>query len=76
LDYGIGNQNADVYVDGARVGTWYRAGSNSARWRDDDFIIPASLTKGKNQITIRVAFISSDSDWNEFTYWLYSLIGQ
>ncbi|MEW5719857.1 MAG: glycoside hydrolase family 172 protein, partial [Chloroflexota bacterium] len=76
LDYGVGNQNTDVYVDGARVGSWYRAGSNSARWRDDDFMIPASFTKGKSKITIRVVFVSSDSDWNEFTYWVYSLTSQ
>ena len=73
LDYGIGNQNADVFVDGVRVGTWYRAGSNFQRWRDDDFMIPASFTKGKNKITIRVVFVSSDSDWNEFTYGVYCL---
>ncbi|MBM3128617.1 MAG: DUF2961 domain-containing protein [Chloroflexi bacterium] len=74
LDYGIGNQNADVYADGARVGSWYRAGSNSARWRDDDFLIPVSFTQGKSKITIRVVFVSSDGDWNEFTYWAYSLV--
>ncbi len=77
LDYGIGNQCAEVYVDGARVGTWYRAGNNSARrWRDDEFMIPASFTKGKNKITFRIVFISSDSDWNEFTYWVYCLTSQ
>jgi len=76
LDFGIGNQNAEVFVDGSRVGTWYRAGSNSRRWRDDDFMIPAAFTKGKNKITIRVALVSSDSDWNEFTYGVYSLSAQ
>ena len=35
LDYGIGNQNAEVFVDGARVGTWYRAGSNFQRWGNE-----------------------------------------
>jgi len=35
LDYGIGNQNAEVFVDGARVGSWYRAGSNFQRWRNE-----------------------------------------
>jgi hypothetical protein len=76
LDYGIGNQNAEVYVDDVRVGAWYRAGSNSARWRDDDFLIPTVFTKGKNKITIRVVFVSSDSDWSEFTYWAYCLNAQ
>jgi hypothetical protein len=76
FDYSVGNQNADVYVDGARAGAWYCAGRNSARWRDDDFMIPAALTKGKNQITIRVVFVSSESDWNEFTYTAYSLSDQ
>ncbi len=74
FDYSVGNQNADVYVDGARVGAWHCAGRNSARWRDDDFMIPSALTKGKNQITLRVVFVSSDRDWNEFTYTAYCLL--
>ncbi len=36
--------------------------------------MPASVTVGKNKITIRNQFISSDLDFNEFTYWVDSLV--
>jgi hypothetical protein len=74
LDYGIGNQLAKIYVDGTYAGDWYTGGSNTAtRWADSDFLIPASLTAGKNQVAVQVQFVSAAIDWNEFTYWLYSL---
>jgi hypothetical protein len=74
LDYGIGNQLAKVFVDGTYAGDWYTAGANTAtRWADSDFLIPASLTTGKSQVTVQVQFVSAAIDWNEFTYWLYSL---
>ena len=69
FDQGIGNQKANVYVNGKFVNTWYRAGSNTFNnWRDDDFLIPASFTNGLSSIQIRVQFVSSDVDWNEFKY--------
>lgn len=76
LDYGIANQKANVYVNGALVGAWYDAGGDgSYRWRDDSFSIPSSFTAGKSSITVKVAFVSSSLDWNEFYYWLYSTVG-
>jgi hypothetical protein len=73
LDQSIVNQQANVYVDGAFVGPWYRAGGNAShQWRDDDFMIPASFTSGKSTVQIRVQFVSSTNDWNEFTYWAYT----
>jgi hypothetical protein len=75
FDQMIANQKATVYVDGALVGTWYRAGSNSSHnWRDDDFMIPSSFTNGKSQITIKIQFVSAAIDWNEFTYKVYTLV--
>jgi hypothetical protein len=74
FDQSIGNQQAQVYVDGALAGTWYRAGDNTFhQWRDDDFMIPASFTSGKTTIQIKLQFVSSAFDWNEFTYWAYTL---
>ena len=74
FDQGIFNQDADVYVDGALVGRWYRAGGNNAhRWRDDDFMIPAKYTKGKKHIKIMIEHVPGTVDWTEFTYSLYSL---
>ncbi len=72
FDQSIPNQSADVYVDGALVGTWYCAGSNPFHcWRDSDFMIPASCTGGKSSIQIR---ISPAGNWTEYYYWFYSLI--
>lgn len=74
FDQGVANQKANVYVDGALAGEWYRAGSNSIHnWRDDDFMIPSALTSGKTAIQVRVQFVSSSNDWNEFVYSIYSL---
>ncbi|HEX8521210.1 MAG TPA: DUF2961 domain-containing protein [Tepidisphaeraceae bacterium] len=75
LDQGIADQRADIYVDGVRVGTWYKAGANTShRWAEDDFAIPASLTAGKSSLHVRVQFVSSAVDWNEFAYSVYTLV--
>ncbi|RKX45309.1 MAG: hypothetical protein DRP64_04915 [Verrucomicrobia bacterium] len=76
LDYGIADQTARVYVDGALVGIWENAGVDGGnRWRNEGFPIPSGFTAGKNSITIKIEFISSAIDWNEFTYWAYSTLG-
>lgn len=70
LDAGIGNQRANVLVDGVQVGQW--APNIRAAWGgfiDDSVELPASVTAGKSQITVRNAFVSSDWDFNEFNYW-------
>ena len=72
FDQSIANQSANVYVDGALVGTWYCAGSNTVHsWRDSDFMIPASYTGGKSSIQIKV---SPAGNWTEYYYWIYSLV--
>jgi hypothetical protein len=71
LDYGIADQTADVYVDGVLAGRWSTPGTDlSTNWRDSDFTIPANLTQGKTQITVKVQFVSAQVDWNEFYYWV------
>ena len=75
LDFGIGNQKANVYVDGALAGQWYDPGSDGTyHWRNSAFTIPPAYTANKSSITLRVSFVSSDNDWNEFTYWAYSQV--
>src|SRR5208283_4220344 len=68
LDYGIGNQHASVYVNGSYVGDWITSGVDDTthRWRERSFNIPASFTVGKSSVTVKVKFVSSDVDWNEF----------
>ncbi|HWL85241.1 MAG TPA: DUF2961 domain-containing protein, partial [Polyangiaceae bacterium] len=75
LDYGVADQVADVYVDGALAGTWSDRGSDATNhWRDHFFPIPKALTNGKSQITVRIQFKSSSNDYNEFFYWIYSRV--
>lgn len=75
MDYGVADQRAGVYVDGAYVGDWFDGGSDSTfRWRDSKFTIPSSFTAGKSTITVKIQFVSAAVDWNEFTYWAYSQV--
>jgi hypothetical protein len=75
FDQSVANQQAYVYIDGQLVGPWYVAGSDPYhRWRDGDFMIPASFTEGKTSVTVTIRFISSVIDWNEFAYDAYSFI--
>jgi D-arabinan exo alpha-(1,3)/(1,5)-arabinofuranosidase (non-reducing end) len=75
LDAGIGNQRANILVDGVQVAEWaplpQQTGCN---WADQTVTLPASATAGKSEITIRNAYVSSDNDFNEFTYWVDSLV--
>jgi hypothetical protein len=74
FDQTVANQRADVAVDGQPVGAWYVAGNNPFdQWRDTDFLIPPTATAGKSTITVTLRFVSSSLDWNEFTYWAYTL---
>ncbi|MCC3373570.1 glycoside hydrolase family 172 protein [Cohnella sp. REN36] len=75
FDQTIENQSAKIYVDDAYAGIWYRAGSNGTHsWRDDDFPIPSALTKGKDRIRVKVAYVDTSVAWNEYRYSIYSLL--
>lgn len=75
LDAGIGNQKADVLVDGVSVATWAPVPPvGGCRWLDQTVDLPASATAGKSSITIRNQFVSSDLDVNEFLYQVDSLV--
>lgn len=75
MDYTIADQKADVYVDDDYAGEWLTEGSIPAHFLEDPFEIPPALTTGKSSISIRIEFISSSNDWNEFYYWAYSHVG-
>ncbi|MER6951665.1 glycoside hydrolase family 172 protein [Nonomuraea sp. NPDC000554] len=70
IDPAIGNQVAKVLVDGQEAGQWAPSRKlPSGLWAEEVVDLPAALTKGKDRLTIRNAFVSSDLDYNEFTYW-------
>jgi hypothetical protein len=72
-------QLARVFIDGQLVTErpWYTVDYEKAyrniRWFDSDFEVPASFTKGKSKITVRINFVSSETGrWDEYHYWIYS----
>jgi hypothetical protein len=74
LDSHIGNQRARVLVDGVPVAQWDPLPATGLQWADQSVQLPASATAGKSQITIRNEFISSNLDFNEFYYWIDSIV--
>ncbi|MEV6285701.1 DUF2961 domain-containing protein [Kribbella sp. NPDC051770] len=75
MDRKIGNQRAKVLVDGVVAGEWAPLPAAGAQWYDQVLDLPAALTAGKSTLTIRNEFVSSDLDFNEFTYWADSIVG-
>ncbi|MGB9184207.1 MAG: DUF2961 domain-containing protein [Solirubrobacteraceae bacterium] len=75
LDAEVAGQVADVYVDGQRVAQWApNAVQSGCNWANESVDLPASATAGKSKITIRNVFVSSSNDFNEFTYWVDSMV--
>ncbi len=88
FDPEVPRQVADVLVDGAAIGRWTAneppasaPGVHSMRppptgaWAEESIDVPAALTRGKSTLTITNRFVSSDLDFNEFTYWVDDRIG-
>lgn len=78
-DQMTGRHKARVYVDGTLVAerSWYYADRNPyKRWLEDEFDIPGAYTSGKQEITIRLEYVQAGETraWNEFYYWIYSLV--
>jgi len=74
LDYSIADQRGDVYVDNVFAGEWYTPGQAGGYFLDHTFTISGALTTGKSSITVRIEFVSSAIDWNEFHYWVDTLV--
>jgi len=75
MDYAIANQKANVSIDGANAGVWFDSNSYGSCFYDSRFQIASNLVGGKQAVTVQVSFVSSQIDWNEFTYWMYSRTG-
>lgn len=82
---GNGRQLSNVYVDGEKLETpWYvmtysaqdRRGKKSFDgWFDTEYEIPATCTKGKKEITVRLEHVESVAgELNAFMYWIYSYV--
>jgi hypothetical protein len=74
FDTVIGNQFAKILVDGTEAGQWSKLPVGGPGFADQVVEIPAGLTAGKSQVNISNQYVSSDVDFNEFTYWVDSKI--
>ena len=72
FDQALRDQRADVYVGDQFAGTWYTSGGDDAfRWREDEFWIPAALTRDRAQLDMRLEVRSAR--WNAFDYRVFTL---
>ncbi len=64
-----GYQSADLAIDGAPAGTWLQPRSNAAhRWLDDTYLIPESLTAGRDFVTVTLAPTADSPPWTASRY--------
>ncbi|MCE6998516.1 hypothetical protein LZG04_27485 [Saccharothrix sp. S26] len=70
LDAGIARQTATVTVDGALAAVWQPLPEGPHGWKDQSVVLPPALTQGRRELTITNTFVSSDVDFNEFTYFV------
>ena len=64
-------QDAEVFVNGQPAGRWFTAATDATRrWADSDFILPATLVRGRSALDIEVRAIGSP--WTEFRYELWA----
>lgn len=67
-------QAAHVLVDGVSAGTWYQPDGNRARrWLDDDLLLPASLTRGREGVEITLQPLAGAPPWTAARYEAFSL---
>jgi len=75
LNPDVGNQRADISVDGVKVAAWAPLPAQAGGvWQDQSVDLPASATAGKSQITVRNVFVSTSNDFNEYGYWSDSIV--
>jgi D-arabinan exo alpha-(1,3)/(1,5)-arabinofuranosidase (non-reducing end) len=59
--------------------------TSNRRWRDDEFLLPPALTRGRNKIRVRCKFVPvgeplfpghppQEEAWTEFHYWAYCFV--
>ena len=71
MDYAHGDWEAEVHVNGKKVGTWVCSGGDRRfRWRNWPFKVSAEYVTD-TFLTIRVTPITADRDLNMFKVWFY-----
>jgi hypothetical protein len=77
MDSGVGEQSAEMYVDGEHAGSWVFHDNTFAdvdkRWMDDEFVIPYGLTAGKTRLQIELVLPAGLPVWTEYNYRIYAV---
>ncbi len=75
-DQANGYQAAAVAVDGVPAGLWLQARSNAIhRWLDDTYLVPESLTAGKDRVTVALTPLQGTPPWTASRYHVDALTG-
>lgn len=75
-DQATGYQSATVAIDGGSAGIWMQPRSNTFhRWLDDTYLVPESLTAGKDRITVTLTPIPNTPPWTASRYRVDTLTG-
>lgn len=73
-DQAEGYQQAEVYVDGKRAGTWSAPlGNAQQRWVEDGFTIPRELTDGASSVVVELRPLGGPS-WTAARYAVHSVV--
>jgi hypothetical protein len=74
FDANSAQQVATTTVDGEAGPRWAATDDAAGVWSYQTLELPASLTAGKSSITVANTFVSATIDWNEFHYWVDSVV--
>ncbi len=65
-------QAAEVWVNGAQVGVWRSAATNTVkRWAETDFLLPAAAGAGNARLDIELRVLTGP--WSEYRYELWAI---
>jgi hypothetical protein len=71
MDYVHGEWEAEVHVNGKKVGAWLcQGGDRKFRWRNWPFKIPAEYVSD-TFLTVKLVPVTADRDMNIFQMWFY-----
>jgi hypothetical protein len=75
-DQSTGYQSAGVAIDGVPVGIWLEPRGNTFhRWLDDTYLVPESLTAGRDRLTITLTPIPEAPPWTASRYHIDTVTG-
>jgi Protein of unknown function (DUF2961) len=75
-DQSTGYQSASVAIDGVPAGIWLEPRSNTFhRWLADTYLVPDSLTAGKDRITVTLTPIPDAPPWTASSYHIDTVTG-